>query len=358
MLFIDCMFSKLIVLLKKIIKQKKEGNMASKNFFDSASIKNQKSNANGTILRVTADEMPGLVNLSFSNLKLKKGSAQNPIWHPNANKIGYCIGGNGLVSIRSPEGADVFTISKGDVFFIPKGYVHHITNTSDQECNIIFGLDHEKPNEMSFIQAIDSLSDTVFESTFNASPDFFHGLKKSKDLIVPMTIKEKKPSFISSRFKFNLDESTNVILTKGGYVRAATKPNLPVLEGLGILSFGLNLKGAVEPHWHTNAGELVYINKGTTRITVLAPDGHVDVLEVRGGQGAFAAASHFHNIENIGNEEVEVIAFFSHAAPDFIGIGEVLGSYSNDVLASIFNVSPQYFDQFKKPGGPLVIVPV
>jgi oxalate decarboxylase len=124
------------------------------------------------------------------------------------------------------------------------------------------------------------------------------------------------------------------------------------------LRFGLNQKGNVEPHWHTNAGELVYIVKGHSRITVLDPAGNVEVLEVKGGEGAFAPASHFHNIENIGSEEVEVVAFFSHAEPDYIGIGEVMGAYSNEVLAATFNVAPSYFEKFQKPQGPLVIVPV
>jgi oxalate decarboxylase len=163
---------------------------------------------------------------------------------------------------------------------------------------------------------------------------------------------------IPSRYKFDIEESEKAILTKGGYVQLGTKINLPVLEGLGILGFGLNPKGIVEPHWHTNAGELVYIVKGKTRITVLSPDGHVDDLEVNAGQGAFAPASHFHNIENVGSDDVEVIAFFSNSDPDYIGIGEVIGSYSNDLLASVFNTKPDYFDTFKKPTGPLVIVPV
>ena len=114
-------------------------------------------------------------------------------------------------------------------------------------------------------------------------------------------------------------------MTKGGYLQLATKINLPILDGLGILGFGLNPNGVVEPHWHTNAGELVYIVKGTTRITVLAPDGKVDVMEVKGGEGAFAPASYFHNIQNIGKDQVEVVAFFSNADPDYIGIGEVIG---------------------------------
>jgi len=133
---------------------------------------------------------------------------------------------------------------------------------------------------------------------------------------------------------------------------------LPVLEGLGILGFGLNPKGVVEPHWHTNAGELVYIVKGKTKITVLAPDGNVEVLNVNGGQGAFAPASHFHNIENVGSDNVEVIAFFTNAEPNYIGIGEVIGSFPNEVLASVFNVSPDYFVNFKKTEEPLIIVPL
>ena len=70
----------------------------------------------------------------------------------------------------------------------------------------------------------------------------------------------KKPvNFISSRFKFNIAASSKVINDKGGYLQLGTKSNLPVLDGLGILGFGMNPKGSVEPHWHTNAGELVYI---------------------------------------------------------------------------------------------------
>jgi oxalate decarboxylase len=334
--------------------------MASKNFFDLASSRDQKKEKGGTIIRVTADEMLGLVDISFSSLRLDKGASLNPIWHPNAHKIGYCLHGSALVSIRSPGGVDIFTIDEGEMFFIPKGYVHRISNREETETHFIFSLNHSKPEEMTFFQAIHSLSETVFNSTFNTSPNFFNGLMKSKEqhAISTATVGKEAAKFIPSRFKFNLKASAKVILTQGGYVQAGTKSNLPILEGLGVLRFGLNPKGAVEPHWHTNAGELIYIIKGKTRITVLAPDGNVDVLEVNGGQGAFAAASHFHNIENIGPDKVEVMAFFSHPDPDFIGAGEVMGSYSNEELASLFNVSPQFFDQFKKPSGPLVIVPI
>ena len=334
--------------------------MASKFFFSLESIKPQQSTPAGSLTSVTLKETPGFVNISFANLRLKKRGSLAPIWHPNANKIGYCTEGNVLVSIRTPKQAETFTVKKGEIFFIPQGYVHYIENIDEKESAISFALNHATPETMRLSNAVYSISNSVFNSTFATQNGFVDQLKKSKDeeLIKTLPSLTNIPSPIGSLYKFGIEDSKKAILTKGGYVQLGTKTNLPTLQGLGILGFGLNPKGVVEPHWHTNAGELVYIVKGHTRITVLSPDGTVDVLEVKSGEGAFAPASYFHNIENIGPGDVEVIAFFSHEDPDYMGIGEVVGSYSNELLTSVFNTPPNYWDNFKKPENPLVIVPV
>lgn len=334
--------------------------MASKFFFSLGSIKPQKSTAAGSLTAVTSKETPGLVNISFANLRLQKRGSLEPIWHPNASKIGYCVEGNVLVSMRTPRTVETFTVKKGEMFFIPQGYVHHIENIDENVSVISFALNNSNPETMHFSEAVYSISDSVFNSTFNSKSGFVDGLKKSrsKDLIKTLPPLKKVPSPIKSSYKFDIEESEKAVLTKGGYVQLGTKVNLPTLDGLGILGFGLNPKGIVEPHWHTNAGELVYIVKGKTRITVLSPDGNVDVLEVNAGEGAFAPASYFHNIENVGTDDVEVVAFFSHDDPDYIGIGEVLGSYSNELLTSVFNTPASYWDTFKKPDKPLIIVPI
>jgi oxalate decarboxylase len=334
--------------------------MASKFFFSLKSMRPQRSDAAGSLTAATLKDVPGLVNISFANLILNKRGSLEPIWHPNANKIGYCVEGNLLVTIRSPTALETFTVKKGEMFFIPQGYIHHIENISQTESVVCFALNNTIPETMYLSKAIYSISDSVFNSTFNTPSHFVDALKKSKnvELIKTLPPLNKPPSPMKNRYKFDIEDSEKVILTKGGYLQLGTKTNLPVLQGLGILGFGLNPKGIVEPHWHTNAGELVYIVKGKTRITVLSPDSNVDVLEVNAGEGAFAPASHFHNIENIGSDDVEVIAIFSHENPDYMGIGEVMGSYSNELLASVFNCAPDYFDAFKKPAEPLVIVPV
>lgn len=334
--------------------------MVSKFFFSTDSVKPQKTTPGGSLTLVTAKEVPGFVNIAFSNLRLKPRGSIEPIWHPNANKIGYCTAGNLLVSIRTTGHAETFTVKKGEIFFIPQGYIHHIENIYAGDSIVSFALDNVSPETMYFSKAIYSISDSVFNSTFNTTTPFFEGIKKTKNETSIKTLPSlaEIPTPMGNRYKFDLEGSKKTVMTKGGYLQLGTKVNLPVLQGLAILGFGLSPKGCVEPHWHTNAGELVYIVKGRTKITVLSPDGQVEVMEVSGGQGAFAPASHFHNIENIGSDEVEVIAYFTHHDPDYIGIGEVFGSYSNEVLASVFNTPEDYFDTFKKTEDPLVIVPV
>lgn len=333
--------------------------MSSQFFFSLNAIQSEK-NASGSVTRATSKEVPGFVNISFEELRLNPSGFQAPIWHPNANKIGYCMQGKALISMRTPIRDEVFTLEAGDVFFIPKGYVHSIVNMGDQESVINFALNDSNPEVMRFSKALSSLSENVFTANFKTPPDFIKKLKASKDFEIIKSLSLDKKPFqpVSNPFKFNIAKSERKIQTPGGYLQQAIKANLPVLDGLGILGFGLHPKGIVEPHWHTNAGELVYIVRGRTRITILSPDNTIVELEVNGGEGAFAPASHFHNIENIGAEEVEVIAFFSHADPDYIGFGEVLGAYSNDMLASIFHVQPDYFENLKKPSSPLVILPV
>jgi oxalate decarboxylase len=333
--------------------------MSNKYFFSLDAIKPQKSSAGGDITRVTSVEVSGFDKISFSSLKLNENGFLEPTWHPNANKIGYVLAGTSYVSIRTPDGFNEFSVSKGDVFFIPEGSIHYISNTGSGQSQIIFAYDNVKPQEMLLAKAVNSLSDDVFTATFNSPASFLAGLKKSKQQDVIRKLPQKNAAgSAKSPYKFNIEASKKPILTKGGYLQLATKNNLPVLNGLGILGFGLNPKGVVEPHWHTNAGELVYIVKGKTRITVLSPDGSLNVMEVNGGQGAFAPESHFHNIENVGTDDVEVVAFFNNAEPNYIGIAEVIGSYPNEVLSTIFDVSPTYFGSFKKTDKPLVIVPL
>jgi oxalate decarboxylase len=328
----------------------------AKHFFNLRSLKPQKSSAEGSKTLVGKNEVSSLEGISLESLKLSHGCASEPCWHPNAHKIGYCLKGSAIVSILAPHSQDLFTVSEGDVFFIPKGSFHYLENNGEGESLIVSALSHHHPEELTVTKALRSLSDIVLADTLGMSNDFFETLKNSKQSssFVKNSFKKATPD-ISSHFKFKIGASNNYLTTKGGYLKAATLQNLPVIQDLGIFTFGLNQNGIVEPHWHTNAGELIYVVRGHVRITILSADGSLDAADLKAGEGGFAPASYFHSIENLDRDEADIIAFFSHADPDYIGFGQAVGTCSHELLAGVFNVPLKNFDHFNPPKSPLVI---
>jgi len=330
--------------------------LESGHFFNLGTLKPQTVCPGGTRTTVTRKEVAALDGISLARLSLQKGTIQEPLWHPNAHKVGYCLEGSLLVTLLGQGVRETFTVEAGDIFFVPKGYFHLLANRSDQLTSIVFALSNHQPDQLSLVEAIRSLSPSAFSATFHTPPQLFDALTAStQESLITSCGTKAIPAAQTSRFKFGVDRSSSVVQVEGGYLRAATKTNLPVLQDLGILTFGLNEKGIVEPHWHTNAGELIYIVKGKTRISILSPHGEHTVAEVDAGGGAFAPASHFHSIENIGPEPVEVIAFFSAADPDYVGAGQAMSACSPEVLSSIFNLPLEQFRDFTPPMGPVVI---
>jgi oxalate decarboxylase len=325
-------------------------------FFDLKKLKPQTVCPGGDRTVVAKEQMSALEGISLAHLQLQKGTVQEPLWHPNAHKVGYCVEGSLLVTLLGQGIRETFSIEAGDLFFVPKGHFHILANNTEKQTSIVFALSHQQPDQLTLFQAVRSLSGSAFGATFHIPAQFFEALKIStRESLVNSCATQGMAGATESRFKFSVAGSGTVVQTEGGYLKAATKSNLPALQDLGVLTFGLKEKGIVEPHWHTNAGELIYIIKGKTRISIMSPDGEHKVAEVEGGGGAFAPASHFHSIENIGSDPVEVIAFFNTADPDYIGLGQAMSACSPEVLSSVFNLPLDQFKSFNPPTGPLVI---
>lgn len=329
----------------------------------------------------TSAEVPGLRNLSLVDLTLKKNGVLKPIWHPNAHKVGHCMQGKMHVSLHGPTTNECFIVEKGEMFYVPEGFVHHLENATDSDSRVTFALNHARPETMTLSQSLLATSDEALDSTFSTSTDFVAGLKEppSPDLIGVQPEGKGLPEskvdhhrFHSGKndnpihqqldphrpqYKFNIQRSDHAIESKGGYLQVGLKVNLSVLQGVGILYIGVNPGGAVEPHWHPNSDELVYVIKGRIRGMLLSPDGSIETQEVGAGGGFYAPASYFHSIENAGDEEVEAIGFFDNPEMVYMGLGQAVGAFSDDILASAFNVSPDFFKGFNKPEAPLVIVP-
>lgn len=333
--------------------------MSTNYYFNLDNYIEQNKKIYGNIVHITSQEVKGLSRASFVYLELKSQSSLSPLWHTNANKIGYCNSGKFLITIRSPEKKDTFYLEKGDVFFVPMGFIHQITNVGSEAGTILFSFDCDLPKTMELTKSVYSLNTSVFDNVFYSKGKPILDHLKSAKTMENITFVNDIPQNGSnaSSYKFSLESSPKIIEYKSGYLQEAVKNDFSILEGLSILRFSVEPGCAVEPHWHPNASELIFVLEGHSKISMLEPEGDVTEFEVRKNQGAFVPASNFHNIENIGSVPLEVIAFFNHENPNYIGLGETASSFSTQLLSSYFNVDPQAFTNIHFTEKPLVIVP-
>ncbi len=308
-------------------------------------MKPQKAYPAGSRISVTANELPLLENISLSVLKLGPGCVREPHWHPNSSEFTYCVKGKTLVTIFSPKNDhSTFTIDPGEVFYVPKGYLHYISNTSNEEAEYIIVFSHQLPDEINLSESINSMPAHVLGATFGRPSSFFEKIQNKKNVFFSGPVNEHPPlPSIPSRFKINAEKMSPQIVAQRGTAKVINCHSFPILEDLALFSLRINGNAVREPHWHPNASELNYVLTGRARLIILSPNGEVDDFEIGPGEGSYIPRSYYHYIENIGSEELHMTVFFTNCAPNDLGISGSLSAYSNEVLASIFGVSPDYF---------------
>lgn len=332
--------------------------MAAKHSFSFKSMKPQKVYSNGNRIMVSANELPLLNKIALSVLKLAPRCAREPHWHPNADEMSYCVKGKALVTIFSPKNEhNTFTVDEGEVFYVPKGYIHSITNLSAEEAEFIIVFSHHLPNEINLSDAVNSMPIHALSATFGVSDSVFEKIHSKKNVFASQPVDEK-PSHphIPSHFKVNVEKINPQVITAGGSAKIANKHSFPILEELALFSLRINGKGVREPHWHPNASELNYVLTGRARLTVLSPGGEIDTFEIGPGEGSYIPASYFHYIENLSSEELHMTVFFTNSAPDDLGLSGTLGAYSNELLAAVFGASADYFKELTKYQEDILVV--
>jgi oxalate decarboxylase len=349
--------------------------MASTHVFNLDTALPQISNIDGGSRTIaTADNFP-IFNgngMAAYLLRLKKGGVYEPHWHPNAAELSYCINGRAIMTIFSPNaGYDSFTIDPGELVFVPRGYIHDIENTGDQEAKFVTAFNYEQPQEIGISGSVGSMPDRVLNATFGIkppTPTFFNGFNNNspKDIVIgskkanvleaaatTATATSTPPANGMTRIpnphKFNLEGIPPQVQTTGGTVALGNANTFPILNGLACYSLRLKPNGIREPHWHPNSAELDYVIEGRARMTILSPGGSVDTFDVSPGQIVFIPPAYFHYIENPDSiNNMHFAVFFGHEKPEDIGISGALSAYSNEVLAAVFNLDPTYFDKLPK----------
>jgi oxalate decarboxylase len=138
----------------------------------------QVSTPYGARTLVGAEELPILARMSLARLTLEAGGFREPHWHANANELAYCVRGELLVTVfADPNRHESFTISAGQMFFVPSGALHHVENVGNTQAELIVAFSDERPQDFGLSGSVGMLTPNVMGNAWGLPADALTGLR-------------------------------------------------------------------------------------------------------------------------------------------------------------------------------------
>lgn len=301
------------------------------------------ANEGGSVAQVDQSDLDVMSRLSIRRLMLAPWGVREPHWHANANELAYCLRGEHLVTIfGSHDKRESFTISAGEMFFVPVGALHHIENIGSEEGEFIIGFSHELPEDFGLSGVLGSYTDAVLGNTFGLPASSFHALTRTaKDLTIgrrstqaTIELQERE----ANPYKYGLAADLPQISSPAGGARTVKASVWPVLRDITMFSIYITAQGMREIHWHPDTAEMGYVVQGRGRMTIVSPGGSLDTYEMGVGDTYFIPRSYPHQIEDLGQDELRLLVFFDRDMPGDIGMSTAVGAYSREVIAAALHV--------------------
>ncbi|WP_052848474.1 cupin domain-containing protein [Streptomyces avicenniae] len=300
----------------------------------------------GTITELTSADLPLLRRLSIRRTVLAPLGVREPHWHANASELTYCVRGEALVTIFGTEDAfDSFTVTAGQMFFVPSGALHHIENTGQSDAEFISGFTHESPEDFGISAAFGAMTDAVLGNTYGLPSSAFATLRRSTTDTrlgsrrgpADVPLDARRPNL----HRFDVEAMAAPIDLPSGSAKTARKQFWPILENISMYSLRVLDEGMREPHWHPVTAEMGYVHEGQARMTVLNPDGSAETYLLRPGDVYFVPRAYPHQIEDVGEGDLHFLVYFDQATPADIGYKASVSGFAHEVLAAAFATTPE-----------------
>jgi oxalate decarboxylase len=128
--------------------------------------------------------------------------------------------------------------------------------------------------------------------------------------------------------------------TSGGWAREITARGLPIATDIAGAHLFMNAGGSREMHWH-NSAEWAYVVDGRCQVTVVDPDGNVEVVNHGPGDLWYFPKGHSHAIQTLGHAPCHAILAFDdglYSEHGTFGISDWMSRYDAGVLAQALGV--------------------
>lgn len=321
-------------------------------------------NEGGTIQSLDSTNWP-LLNgqkLSLRRLLLNPSAVREPHWHVDANELAYCVSGEALVTLFvNGSKTDSFTVTAGQMYFVPGGALHSIDNVGSTVAEFIVGFTDANPQEFGIADSFTAFSDAVLGNTYSVPADTFTPLRTAtrpgKISIRTQPTDVPHSALRTSQYRFDVDAMTPPVNSPSGSARTARKQFWPILEGISMYSLDVTDDGMREPHWHPVTTEMGYVHKGRARMTILNPGGAVDTYELEAGDVYIVPSAYPHHIEDIGDDDIHFCIFFDNVMPQDIGYRAAIGGWAPEVLQAAFGLDTDVFASLPFTAQDPLIVP-
>ena len=321
----------------------------------------QISNSFGTKIAATKDVFPILRGLSLYRLIIHEGCFREPHWHTNADEVGYCLRGEVLVTIFASGNTHAqFTITEGEMFFVPSGALHTIENTGFGDVEMVITFSHEQVEDFGLSGFVGCLSEAVMGNTWGLSKSELSGLTRSPKSIefgktsVPADIPES--AGYPSPFKFPIEKRTPLITNENGSAIVARRDTCPALRAQAMYSLRLHGIGMREPHWHPETAELGYVLSGHARMTIQSPDSSSETYELHPGDIYFIPRAYPHHIENLDGTEIRFLIFFDTPDVQDIGLTGAIPAVPSRVVEPTLGIRSDVVERIPRLPADLLVV--
>ena len=115
---------------------------------------------------------PALKDISMYSLRVTEDGMREPHWHPVTAEMGYVQHGDARMTIMNPDGTlDTWTMTTGDMYFIPRAYPHHIENIGTDDWHFLIFFDQPVPADIGYRASASAYSREVLAAAFNTHID-------------------------------------------------------------------------------------------------------------------------------------------------------------------------------------------
>lgn len=293
----------------------------------------------GSVSHVDATDLPIMRRLSMRRLLLAAGGLREPHWHANAHELGYCLRGEALVTIAGNHAQrDSFTITKGEMFFVPSGTMHAIENICGDAAEFVLAFTHEKPEDFGMRASFAAMPNAVLGNTYDLPAAAFDGFDRSGEALQILPLAHPTPvepeARHVNRYKYGIEATAAQIDFRAGSAHTTNASLWPALRDVAMYSVTVGHEGMREPHWHPETAEMGYVAAGTVRMTILDPDGTTDTYTIGPGHTYFIPRAYPHHIENVGEGPAHLLIFFDQVFPGDVGYRTIVNMFPRSVIAA------------------------